>query len=257
MRNSNTGFILKRRIPTAKQLDARELRMSSFGDIKITEQDLRDRPILQRGNSKIGFSGTVYSSAFVWNIPPILSCPGASVQCRRYCYNGDARPDVYDTEQWRTNLAWYQYRRDDLSNYLCSTIAAGTDPSACRIHSAGDFFSPDYTQFWANIIEKCPQCSFWAYTRSWRVPGTRDSLERLRELPNVQLFASWDHSMPSPPKDWRMSIVVDGITERHVRSIVGRAQLFDCPEQDGSVGSCVSCGHCMRVDNRGVLFTLH
>jgi len=50
-----------------------------------------------------------------------------------------------------------------------------------RIHSAGDFSSPDYIVKWGEIIGRCPDTLFWAPTRCWTdiTPKQRAALQRL------------------------------------------------------------------------------
>ncbi len=155
---------------------------------------------LESGNSKTGSSGRHFAWVRVWNLPPIRTCPGASSWCRSWCYNGQERPEVYREDQWWANLGAFMddpVRLAALLKNQMSTLQR-TGNGALRIHSSGDFFSTAYINMWADIISTHPSVTFWAYTRSWATPELRGSLERLHPLSNLQLFASWDLSMPSP-----------------------------------------------------------
>lgn len=43
-----------------------------------------------------------------------------------------------------------------------------------RIHSSGDFYDQAYTDVWIDIMNACPDITFWAPTRTWVVPGWID-----------------------------------------------------------------------------------
>ena len=40
-----------------------------------------------------------------------------------------------------------------------------------RVHSAGDFFSPKYTEAWLHVAARLPEIFFWAPTRTWAAQG--------------------------------------------------------------------------------------
>jgi hypothetical protein len=61
-----------------------------------------------------------------------------------------------------------------------------------RIHVSGDFFDATYVEKWANIAGRCPRTTFYAYTRSWRVPSIVPALVALADRPNVRLWFSCD-----------------------------------------------------------------
>jgi hypothetical protein len=61
-----------------------------------------------------------------------------------------------------------------------------------RIHVSGDFYDADYVNKWATIARRCPQTTFYAYTRSWRVPSIVPALVALADRPNVRLWFSCD-----------------------------------------------------------------
>jgi len=61
-----------------------------------------------------------------------------------------------------------------------------------RIHVSGDFYDADYVDSWAAIARRCPRTTFYAYTRSWRIPRIAQALDELARLSNVQLWYSCD-----------------------------------------------------------------
>jgi len=121
------------------------------------------------------------------------------------------------------------------------------DAPVVRIHVGGDFYSVEYVDTWRFICEARPNTQFWAYTRSWTQPELREALERLRALPNVELFASTDTAMPLPPEGWRVAFIEDD----------SRASGLACPHQQGHVASCLDCGYCFRKKAGNVVFQIH
>jgi hypothetical protein len=210
---------------------------------------------LAPGNKKTGISGTVYRSMFIWNLPSVACCPGASEWCLAHCYTADDREDVFTVQDWCDNWYWVEEFPQILATVVLSQLKAATGPVAVRLHSSGDFYSTSYIEFWRGIASSSPETRFWAYTRTWCIDELRPSLEDLRQLPNVQLFASWDDTMPSPPSDWRSSLVISN--EAELQQTLQKTSAFGCPEQFEGGPACASCGLCVGPDPRGVIFVLH
>lgn len=251
----------KRTPPSADILSWRKEHLSRMSELSPLQPDIDQAPCLEPGNSKTGLSGKFYEKVLIWNLPAVSTCPGASSYCLSVCYNADTRQEVFPVEQWRVNLWWTLNRPRELQAQILRQLSAISSPAAVRIHSSGDFFSLEYINFWSHIISSSPHISFWAYTRSWASSELRSAIEALRALSNIQLFASWDSSMAQPPKGWRISYVQEqsGPSSPTLPTELSAPapRLFYCPEQNGQVPNCASCGFCMRRGKRGVLFDLH
>jgi hypothetical protein len=116
------------------------------------------------------------------------SCPGSSDECRAICYA--ARPVAENgavLRMWEANTGV-----DDVP-----PIPA--DAKLLRLHVSGDFDTVEYVHNWIARMKERPDVTMWVYTRSWRVPELLPHLETLRALPNVQMFASMDESIPEMP----------------------------------------------------------
>lgn len=239
--------------------DTRGVTISSFG----------------RGNLKIGLDGVyTYSrlpgspeakalGAKRFQVETSGTCPGASAECQAICYA--ARPVAENGpvfEMWRQNS-----ETEDVPTEL------PPDCRLLRIHVSGDFTSQPYISGWVRLLAANPQVSAWAYTRSWRVPELLPALERLRALPNVQLFASMDQSIAElPPAGWRRAWI-DGdaragesvLMRAHGLEVVskhnfvtfdgGRAYL--CPEETGRRANCAECSYCILGTRGDVVFLRH
>jgi hypothetical protein len=119
-----------------------------------------------------------------------------------------------------------------------------------RIHVSGDFDSVAYVERWIEIASDNPETLFWAYTRSWRDISIRLSLEKLRALPNVQLFASTDESITeSLPYGWRVAWI-QGDPRANSKSLT-------CPEETGKKANCEECGYCFKGRKGDVTFLRH
>lgn len=233
-----------RKKPTNHQLDERSSILNELGKMSpLTDVEKR---LIEHGNSKTGFSNKNIEAVYVWNIPAVATCPGASNWCKKHCYNGDYR-DKFPHDKWRANWEWFESDHKDLSDKLC-TLLNREKKTAMRIHSSGDFYSKKYIEFWLSVVEECPNTLFWAYTRSWVIPKLISPLRLLHQLPNIQLFASWDETMPKPPKGWRLSIVSDDMS-----SLPNGIQ---CPEEYSKI-NCIDCKFCLLDGSRNVFFTEH
>lgn len=121
-------------------------------------------------------------------------------------------------------------------------------PILLRIHVSGDFDTPEYVHAWRFALQARPDVVAWAYTRSWRVAELLPALDKLRALPNVQMFASMDTTIDeNPPEGWRVAYIADD----------ERASGYACPEQSGRKADCSACGYCFRGKRGNVVFTAH
>ncbi len=210
---------------------------------------------LEAGNKKTGRTGSLYRTMFVWNLPSVATCPGASPWCLRYCYNADPRSDIFPLERWIQNWAWVRRRPDELTERILQQLSEADRPTGVRIHSSGDFYSAEYVAFWLGITRSAKDVHFWAYTRSWAVADLRESLEQLRLQHNVQLFASWDSTMLPAPAGWRTSFVLEH--ERGQVDASDRGAYLRCPEETANGPACASCGYCLKDQTGGVVFVAH
>lgn len=214
----------------------------------IGEDD--DKFYLEHGNRKIGRQGKYYDAMFVWNLPAVVTCPGASKWCMSYCYNADPREDVFPIDKWAKNWGAFINNPSKLKEGIIQRIEEAPGKTGVRIHSSGDFFSIDYIAFWTDIVRHLPSTDFWAYTRSWRAGNLLPALQELREVINIELFASWDKSMSEPPEGWRRSIVISSRAETLTKGII-------CPEQTGAVKNCANCRYCMTRGKGDVFFIIY
>lgn len=246
----------KRRIPTGDILTWRQGYLHALRHIGPVKPTTSTPKGLSVGNKKMGQSGSVYRNMFVWNLPSVATCPALSSWCMKHCYNADKRDSVFPVRLWAENWWWVIEHPDKLERRISEQLDTAEAPIGVRLHSSGDFFSASYIQFWEKIVHKHPSVAFWTYTRSWAMPKLRDEIARLRTLPNVSVFASYDSGMPQAPRGWPRSLVFDSRSAL-VSYLKRRGKGFICPEQIGAAQSCASCGYCSRDPDKDVLFYLH
>lgn len=175
-------------------------------------------------------------------------CPGASAWCAAKCYakKFTARysnvKTAYDANFDATLTP--HYFEAAMTDWLAKHA-----PTVFRIHVSGDFHNAAYAMAWAQIVQRFPKIHFYAYTRSWNTTQTDllGTLNLLRRMPNMQLFASWDNTMPPPPARWRKAVIADGLNDTRVV----------CMEQTGAKPNCAACGYCFRGVQGDITFKIH
>jgi hypothetical protein len=216
----------------------------------------RQPTLLTRGTEKTG------EAIWAFNLPPVDTCPGMSAACG-FCYARGGRwnfPQVQD----RLLQNWAASREPCFAENMLLELGQ-VHARVVRIHASGDFYSPRYIDAWAQVARSCPATTFYAYTRSWRLPGLRQGLERLAALPNVRLWFSADADTGVPeglPPGVRVAWLmldadeevppgVDLVFRVHGlrRTPAKRIGLtLVCPVEQGSGAgtTCSSCGVCWK-----------
>jgi hypothetical protein len=230
------------------------------------EPDIHVPKLFTKKNKKVG------ENVLLWNLPVFDTCPGKTMACATNCYaNNDAyrRPSVQRRHAW--NL------RDAEADNFCERAIIELrqrNPRLVRIHSAGDFYTPEYTRKWVAITAALPNVKFWAYTRSWRVKEILPELVRLASLPNVRVWFSCDQDtglpdavpniracwlqvedeVPPTPEPGKMAIDHESVafrTKREGREPATRIGLaLCCPTYNGlpqAAGvTCETCKFCFN-----------
>lgn len=145
-----------------------------------------DLTYISEGNSK--------TQCFSFDLPAIETCPGKTAECSRDCYAANLMR-IYPAvdAKYRRNLEVTYH--PGFVDYMVDTI-----PADCqfRIHVSGDFFHPDYVRKWLEIAVRRPDVTFYAYTRSWRIPEIWEQIKILHALRNVNVNLSVDDETGAP-----------------------------------------------------------
>lgn len=236
--------------------------------VRLNRKDLviakiRIRPYFGRGNFKLG------REFVTWSLPAVLTCPGRTEACSgvdekgsRRCYATKGFM-LFQIERFKANLKLA--RTTHFKHWALGELQSLPEGTVVRLHVSGDFFSKKYIESWTYIIDRCPHLIFYFYTRSWRVPSLRPSIDRLAERSNVAAWYSVDRD--DSPKDIPprvrvayMQITADDNPKVPVdlvfRDYALRKQLAKkvdgtvvCPHEQGakhsSKISCESCRICV------------
>lgn len=252
--------------------DTRGVTVSQYGlgNLKIgpgvyTYSRLPGRPFKPALGSSEGRPATTDVPPRVYDRSPqgwAGTCPGSTPECERICY---AERPV--REMGAVAAMW-------LKNSSTNAVPPiPEDAQHLRLHVSGDFDTVEYIEQWIGRLSERPDVICWGYTRSWRVRELLPALERLRALPNVQLFASMDKScIDIPPTGWRRAWI-DGderagqpitlLAHEVDTTIKENSNTFDgsfsfvCPEETGKKKNCVECNYCLKGQKNDVTFLLH
>jgi len=193
---------------------------------------------LGEGIKKVG-------EVFTFSLPSHITCPGMSIWCKKHCYAyryERRRPKCQ--KAYQNNFALTQ----NIDNFITTMIGILPRIMPCfRIHISGDFYSIEYIEAWQKICSAFPQTKFWTYSRSWNVSELLPSLNTLRTLPNVQIFASTDPTIRLPPEDWRIAFIETDL----------RANGLICLAQTKEKHSCLQCGYCFNQKDVNIIFKVH
>lgn len=186
-----------------------------------------------------------------YNLPAGDSCLGQSSYCRDkgYCQHGRGVMDCVRSSHF---LRWAMTEDLHAWQRLMLPFAKRRAGKRIRVHSYGDFFSPDYFRAWLDIARCCPETSFAAYTRLWRVRGWREILAEAELVPNFTLWWSTDPSTGVPRGAPRLAFIWDDDFGQYHETM----PWPNCLKQMGP-DNCKTCGLCWDKSSTAVTFLKH
>ena len=126
---------------------------------------------------------------------------------------------MYPVVQERLLWNYTQSKRTDFADRMVNELYR-KGVLLCRFHVAGDLYSPGYARKVLDIITRSPHCTFWFYTRSWRVPAIFEVIASLSKLSNCKVWLSADSETGYPQEvpegcrvAWMQTDEVDGCEE--------------------------------------------
>jgi hypothetical protein len=146
---------------------------------------------ISKGNSK--------TECFSFDLPAIETCPGKTMECSRDCYAAKLMRVYKNVDaKYRRNLKLVNSK--EFASYMIREI-----PAHCqfRIHVSGDFRNASYIHKWIKICRARPDVTFYAYTRSWRIPRIWLAIYELNALSNVNVNLSVDDETGAPHKNMK------------------------------------------------------
>jgi len=200
----------------------------------------------------------------IFNLPSVLSCPYATINCKKFCYAKKAeifRPRVLPRRIANLELS----KSDNFENLATNTLKKMPEQTIIRIHESGDFYSPEYYLKWLNIIKNFPLKTFFAYTRSF--------FDEMKMIPtNFKLYFSVDESTDVEIFNKYNSLIKENggkfaITGKHILPIfckfndllnkTFRVCHYVNNKKDRKERTCRNCNNCYGERNRDVIFYLH
>ena len=189
--------------------------------------------LLSRGNRKIP------TATAIFNLPAVMTCPGSTAQCRKYCYARKAEKQYPAVLPFR-NRNWEQAKLDTFVDVISNELSRARTIKSVRIHESGDFYNQAYFDKWKEVAEKRPDLTFYAYTKNSRIDiSTRPS--------NFVILLSDDKA---EHKDiWDKFNGVATVTPKGSKP---DKDFIICP------GSCKTCSLCKDVtENNRITFLEH
>ena len=150
-------------------------------------------PRLSEPNSKLG-------SVWGWSIPAVKTCPGATTACMTSCYAKRGNFAFPAIQKCFANNLEASQSDSFVEDMTMMILTKGC--RVFRIHIAGDFYDAAYIKKWAAIItavneklgRRGERCTFYFYTRSWRVKKLLPAVRELSRLPHVYAWLSTDRT---------------------------------------------------------------
>lgn len=227
----------------------------------------------------------VLANAFGLPAGQAFACPGATSFCERICYAGKLEKiykgvksilvSNFETLLYADYLNGIDGMADELfhmvNDFVVETMVRNEKGKPAtydfRIHWDGDFFSRDYAQAWANVIELFPDVNFWVYTRSFT--GSVNVIDIIAGIDNLTVYLSADpvnideaNRVAGEFPGVFIATVADTFAEARETIIDQSRKSYDCPENgkripliDAKGSACIKCGVCVK--GRGdVLFSV-
>ena len=195
------------------------------------------RKLLKRGNHKLPRTTAIF------NLPHLTTCPGATADCKKYCYARKAEVQYKQVLPYRYNN-FAESKLDTFVQNICTELRHSRGITAVRVHESGDFYCQAYVDKWEAIARQFPNIQFTFYTKSFHL----FDFTKIRELSNVTAFASIDPTTPlerlTKANGWAKATVI-------LRTAKAPNGYFLCP------GSCKSCTHCYNPKAHSVAFKQH
>jgi len=160
-----------------------------FQRLLFSVKNVKPRVKISMGNTKLGVlpNFNLPARSFILNGQRVVTCPGASLLCRRVCY---AQKGQYVVNGWvPINYAanYLASLEPDFVEAMVREIGKAEDeavkiwkseygelkykkeriPRLFRLHVSGDFYSPEYARKWLEIGERMPDTTFYVYTKAW------------------------------------------------------------------------------------------
>ena len=208
------------------------------------------RSMLALGNVKLG--GSIHH----FDLPAVTTCPGRTSICEGVCYAHEKGRYRFKRVLERLRWCWEQSLRDDFVERMIREIRS----KGClvvRVHVSGDFYSPEYSAKWLEVMQACKRVKFYFYTRSWRVASIVPTIEAMAKRANCKAWYSTDSESGTPaivPEGVRLAYLQTEADDQPnrldlrftIRRLRRLALPMACPHETHHAENCGDCGRCFR-----------
>jgi len=113
-----------------------------------------------------------------------------------------------------------------------------------RLHALGDFFDPEYVEFWGLMLHEHPRLAVYGYTARHPLSVIGMRIQRVKLDYGSRFAIRW--SSGGEAEDCTQPI----------RSVDEAVNSIVCPEQTGATAACATCGLCWGT-RRNIAFLEH
>jgi len=181
--------------------------------------------MLTNSNTKLKKSSKLNNaSIYAFDLPAYktmtgkITCPFAKV-CIKYCY---AQKGAYtwSPAQNKHNQNYLNTKKDNFIDVIQDEINRKRRITHIRVHSSGDYYSPEYLNKWMTIARSNPDTIYYSYTKSVKI------VKDLKDKPsNFEPIFSYGG---------KQDHLIDEKTDRHAKIFNNERELLDAGYVDAS-----------------------
>ena len=192
---------------------------------------------ITKGNKKLP------TTMLNFSLPPELSCPGATEECKKYCYAKKAYRQYPATKTaWDENMVMSKDMK--FVENITDFIKNQRKWESFRIHTSGDFYCQRYLNKWFKIAKEYPTKIFYAYTKSTMLDFTKrpSNFIVLLSDDNKQFKSIWK--------------LFDGVAVVSKTKVDKVDDWFVCPYPEKT---CRDCNYCYTKTKKAkrLIFNIH
>ena len=181
--------------------------------------------MLTNSNTKLKKSSKLNNaSIYAFDLPAYktmtgkITCPFAKV-CIKYCY---AQKGAYtwSPAQNKHNQNYLNTKKDNFIDVIQDEINRKRKITHVRVHSSGDYYSPEYLNKWMTIARSNPDTIYYSYTKSVKM------VKDLKDKPS--------NFEPIFSEGGKQDNLIDYEKDRHAKIFNNERELLDAGYIDAS-----------------------
>ena len=205
------------------------------------------------GNLKI--HSNEFYRVLIFNLPAVKTCPFRTKQCEKFCYARKAEKlykDCLASRERNFNFSKTAEFVQVISEYINLIVELEKKGKGrkvlVRIHESGDFYNKEYTDKWIEIARRCPDVTFYAYTKSIVF------FDSCQPVKNLTIRASiWRDTKPELMEDsFKRFPIYTAYDKKTVSDLVNNKGWNECECRD-----CTKCGKCYDCSVKNIACVIH